>query len=266
MPIEMICQNCNNPFYCYPSDAKAGRKYCTLTCRSNDRSVLPLPAASRTPINFTCQECNKPFVMMKSYVAAYKKKFDREPMYCSMKCSGAGRRRTAEAAHTFTCVECGKEKTLRRGPGGRLYIEQKYCDQKCKSAHQKTRALAKFDRGEISEHTKRHGYVWIAVPSLVTGKKHEMLKHRYVMSKKIGRELFPEETVHHINGIRSDNNPENLELFSNRHGPGQRVTDKVQFAIEILTLYPEFCTSAGYSVPQKLHTTVEPPAIPEASH
>lgn len=259
MPIEMICQNCNNPFYCYPSDAKAGRKYCSLTCRSNDRSVKPLPAASRTPVGFTCKECDKPFVMMQSYLTAYRKKFDREPMYCSLQCSGAGQRRSAEATHNFTCIECGKENSLRRKPGGRLYTQQKYCDQTCKSAHQRTKALNKFNSGEISEHTKRHGYVWIAVPSLVTGKKHSMLKHRYVMAKHIGRDLLPEETVHHLNGIRADNRIENLELFNSRHGPGQRVVDKVQFAIEILTLYPEFAKAAGYEL---RHVSAETPAFP----
>jgi hypothetical protein len=38
----------------------------------------------------------------------------------------------------------------------------------------------------------------------------------------------------------------------------------VQFAIEILTQYPDFCLAAGYSVPEKLHVTDDPenPAAP----
>ena len=64
-----------------------------------------------------------------------------------------------------------------------------------------------------------------------------ILEHRWIISQELGRPLLRHETVHHLNGDRSDNRRENLELWSSYQPSGQRVEDKVAYAKEILALY-----------------------------
>jgi hypothetical protein len=54
------------------------------------------------------------------------------------------------------------------------------------------------------------------------------------MARHLQRPLREDEVVHHINGNRTDNRLENLELWSTAHPKGQRVEDKVRFAVELL--------------------------------
>jgi len=64
-----------------------------------------------------------------------------------------------------------------------------------------------------------------------------VFEHILVMEDMLGRYLLPEENVHHRNGMRDDNRPDNLELWTRPQPVGIRASDAVAWAREILAHY-----------------------------
>jgi len=142
---------------------------------------------------------------------------------------------------TITCQNCGKDFEARRfiksGPRKGMssgFRKQSYCGGVCRNLARDTKK--KFDR---------HGYIYTYRPGSTKKKRVQIQEHRLVMEKMLGRELTKDETVHHKNGNRSDNRPDNLELWSSRHCKGARVEDQIAWALETLRLY-------GHEIPNDL--------------
>ena len=115
----------------------------------------------------------------------------------------------------YHCKHCGADMWLWPSQAATRI----YCTQRCSSVGRRVGYL---------HHT---GYRYIEID----GKA--IAEHRLVMQRYVGRPLKAHESVHHVNGDRIDNRIENLELWSSRHGRGQRVSDKLDFAKSLLAEY-----------------------------
>jgi hypothetical protein len=83
------------------------------------------------------------------------------------------------------------------------------------------------------------GYVMLFEPTHPNAHKDGYVaEHAKVMSAKLGRPLERFEEVHHRNGVRHDNRPENLELWARgMQPPGSRVSDLIDAAVRVLETY-----------------------------
>ena len=70
-------------------------------------------------------------------------------------------------------------------------------------------------------------------------KKGWIAEHVWVMTRMLGRPLRPEESVHHRNLIKSDNRPDNLELWTSHQPRGARVTDMLAWCRWFIEQYSE---------------------------
>jgi len=124
-----------------------------------------------------------------------------------------------------TCPECGNPKGIRA--------------KLCRPCRDKKRG-PEHGCWRGGRTVDSDGYVRIWTPDDPRANMGRYMKeHIVVMEETMGRQLLSHENVHHKNGDRTDNRPENLELWSTSQPAGQRVEDKLAWAREIIEMYGE---------------------------
>lgn len=119
---------------------------------------------------------------------------------------------------TYKCEFCRKENTK----FFRKDLKYRFCNTTCNGKslvvkfNKRDRTGTKNPAWNGGRKENGAGYVLVYKPDHPYHndyKKIYVFEHRLVMEEKIGRYLEKGEVVHHINHIRNDNRPENLELF-----------------------------------------------------
>lgn len=146
-----------------------------------------------------CEICSKNFI----------NKRNLNSKICSRSCNAIHatrirQKRLLEAKAGRHCLHCGKELNHR---------QTKFCSLSCakKSSWGSGNPMWRGGRKKHSE-----GYVYRYCPTHPQNTYGYVLEHRLVMEGLLDRRLEKHEIVHHLNGIKNDNRPDNLELIGSQ--------------------------------------------------
>jgi hypothetical protein len=247
--IDRNCQHCGKTFR-VTKKSDAIKKYCSRDCYHAFERVHGSHNAVVTPITFNCKTCGTPFHKNPGELRAYRKAHGQDPLFCSRPCGWQDKRLTDDDL-SVKCIQCGVLMPPQRDPGRKMNRNRlrRICSSECRKAFKlaELERLRPLDEREVSRTVARHGYIRLIFPRTRERDGFEILEHRWIMEQALGRKLLPSETIHHMNGRKTDNRLENLSLRSGNHGPGGDVSAIVKWAHEIIALYPQFDAEGNFT-------------------
>lgn len=175
------CLHCFGSFESYISSK---RKFCSKKCANIFNWKRREKSGGK---KFKCLECTKEFFVRESHVK-FREKRCRKIKFCSKECSFAKSRNKR-----FKCKVCKNLFKPKRNA-------QKFCSLNCVTVWRKGQKKT----GSWYEN----GYVVI-----YDGEGKGIKEHIKIVEEKLGRKLYLDEVVHHVNGKKNDNRIENLRLM-----------------------------------------------------
>lgn len=212
----MRCKNCNNDVI---GKGVSYGKFCCQKCKwtwmNNNRKLKP-------NFHYKCIECGKD---VSKYISPSRVGRDYTLQFCDRTCKGkymtgdkhplwAGgkkyhNKQPIKPNYKGICKYCMEEFETYRNKTAQ---EPKFCSVQCTGRYQTNEKNPAYNGGKYL----CNGYHALFLPDHpYASKKNIVLEHRVIMEKKIGRYLKPEEVVHHKDGIKTNNDPNNLILFKN---------------------------------------------------
>lgn len=192
------CGACGEPVTRYLRPTTIDKVWtCSSACMGRLQSITP--RKPRTGDSVNCLTCGQEFYRQPAYVRQNRR-------YCSQPCWNVAQR--AQQVMN-TCIYCGTQFPVRPSE-----VSIKACSRNCHALSRILRPTGEFHNGKPVRQDAK-GYVWIWEPDH-PNKSYRgwQPKHRIVMESVLGRFLYWNEQVDHINQIRNDNRPGNLQVLS----------------------------------------------------
>lgn len=194
----LVCQQCGREVETTPFRLRSGQKYCSWECKQASTRTRLTPKRTET----TCEMCGKSYIVPVAWLRQGRRK------YCSKECAD----RHLETLTGEKAVRWGKKHSpesrdkmsvnrtfshlAKKGPEHTQWKGGRYVHGGYVSVHIET--LPEAEREMARKMRPQEGYI---------------LEHRLAMAMKLGRPLERREMVHHLNGDKVDNRPENLTVM-----------------------------------------------------